>query len=58
MAEPNLTTPISRRRALTLGGGIAATGGVLSGLGPFTSAALGHGREKDRHHHDDHRHHL
>jgi hypothetical protein len=57
MAELNLTTPISRRRALTLGGGIAATGSVLSSVGPLTSAALGHGRDGDhRHHDDDHRH--
>jgi hypothetical protein len=54
MAELNLTTPISRRRALTLGGGMA-TGGVLSGLGPFTGAALGHSRDESRHH-DDGRH--
>jgi hypothetical protein len=53
MAELNLTTPISRRRVLTLGGGIAATGGVFSSVGPFTSAALGHGRDDD---HDAHRH--
>lgn len=53
MAELNLTTPISRRRALTLGGGIAAAGGAFSSVGPFTSAALGHGRDDD---HDDHRH--
>jgi hypothetical protein len=53
MAELNLTTPISRRRALTLGGGIAATGGVLAGVGPFASAALGHGGDDD---HDHHRH--
>jgi hypothetical protein len=56
MADLNLTTPISRRRALTLGGGIAATGGAFSGLGPFTGAALGHGRSGGEHHHGDHRH--
>jgi Domain of Unknown Function (DUF1259) len=55
MADLNLTTPISRRRALTLGGGIAATGSVLSSGGPFTSAALGRARDHRRRD-DDHRH--
>jgi Domain of Unknown Function (DUF1259) len=52
MSDYDLTAPISRRRALSIGGGLAA-GGVISGLGPLAGSALAHGRHE--HHHDDHR---
>ncbi len=50
MSQFNLNDPISRRRALALGGGIA-TGGVLAGAGPLAGGAFAHSRE-----HHDHRH--
>jgi hypothetical protein len=57
MSGLDLTARISRRRALTLTGGMAA-GGVLTGAGPLAGAALaqGHGDDRDhrhRHHHHD-----
>jgi hypothetical protein len=51
MSQFDLRTPISRRRALALGGGVAA-GGVLSVATPLTAAAVAH----DRHHHHHHHH--
>jgi hypothetical protein len=52
MSDYDLSAPISRRRALSIGGGLAA-GGVISGVGPLAGSALAHGRHE--HHHDDHR---
>jgi hypothetical protein len=45
MPNPAFNTPISRRRALALGGGVAA-GGLLSAATPLTGAALAHGEAK------------
>jgi hypothetical protein len=57
MSELNFTTRISRRRALTLGGGIAA-GSIVSSVGPFTGPALAHGGDDEgdhgNHHHGRH----
>lgn len=55
MAELGLTTPTSRR-AVTLGGGVVATGGIFSSVGPLTSAARGGGRVDGHEHHDDRKH--
>jgi hypothetical protein len=52
MSDYDLSAPISRRRALSIGGGLAA-GGVISGVGPLAGSALAHGQYE--HHHDDHR---
>jgi hypothetical protein len=57
MSDFSLTTPITRRRALTFGGGIAA-GGIVSTAGLLPGSALAHGRNdaEGHRHHDDHRH--
>jgi hypothetical protein len=54
MPDLNVNAPISRRRALALGGGIA-TGGILASASPFTTAAAARGRRVPSGHHD-HRH--
>jgi hypothetical protein len=43
MSQSDLSAPISRRRALALGG-VAAAGGALSASTPLTAAAAAHGR--------------
>ncbi len=56
MSEFNLNAPISRRRALTVGGGIAA-GGIFSGVGPLAGTALAHRGHDHPDHHGRHRRH-
>ncbi len=48
MANFDLSSPISRRRALTLGGGVAA-GGMLSAATPLTATAGAHGDHRWKH---------
>lgn len=48
MSNLDLSTPISRRRALVLGGGVAA-GGVLAAATPLTAAAGAHGDHGSEH---------
>lgn len=58
MSESNLTAPISRRRALALGGGIAA-GGIVSSVGAFAGTAAarsGHEPRNRGSHHGRHQH--
>jgi Domain of Unknown Function (DUF1259) len=59
MLNLDINAPISRRRALALGGGLA-TGGVLSSAGPLTAVAGAHDRHEHRghrdHHHERHQH--